>query len=103
MKVKKKIIKMRYSFQFAVCAFVKSGNQPLNYSVILEHFGDSILPYLMNDDVATKPSPDEIKLPIIVRSKINYAPIKPNISGRYADKQSVFPDSTLRGPRREIR
>ncbi|XP_058795676.1 uncharacterized protein LOC131666784 [Phymastichus coffea] len=92
-----------HKLAFTVCAFVKSSNQPLNYSVILENFGDSILPYLINDDLATKQNPVKINLPIIVRSKIKYAPIKPNISGRYTDKQSVFPDSTLRGSRREIR
>lgn len=90
------------NFQLTVCAFVKSGNQSLKYSVISEHFGDSILPYLIYDEAATDNN-DKTTLPIIVRSKIKYASLGLSRNGRFGDRQSVFPESTLRGPRREIR
>jgi hypothetical protein len=70
--------------------------------VIIQHYGDSILPYLINDVVATKNN-KTTNLPIIVRSKIKYASIRTNINGRFGDKHSIFPDSSLRGPRQEIK
>ncbi|KAJ8679530.1 hypothetical protein QAD02_015317 [Eretmocerus hayati] len=91
-----------HKLALTVCAFIKSGNQPLNYTVIMEHFGDAILPYLINEE-ETFVNSEVPQLPIIVRSKIKYASIKQNYSGRHGDRQSVFPDSTLKGPRREIR
>lgn len=71
----------------------------------MEHYGDSLLPYLpvpyknvMNEH--KKPTP----LPIIIKSKIKYVNVRPVISSRLIwDRQTAFPDSTLRGPRREIR
>ncbi|XP_011494610.1 PREDICTED: uncharacterized protein LOC105359663 [Ceratosolen solmsi marchali] len=93
---------MWHKIALIVCAFVKSGNQPLNYSVIIQHFGDSILPYLINDVAAIKNN-KITNLPIIVRSKIKYASIRPSIAGKFGDRQIVFPDSTLRGPRQEIK
>lgn len=73
----------------------------------MEHFGDAILPYLiLNQRSQTKNSraSRNTLLPIIVRSKIRYAGIKPFSGGKItADKTRVFSDSTLRGSRREIR
>ncbi|XP_008209531.1 uncharacterized protein LOC100680291 [Nasonia vitripennis] len=94
---------MWHKIAVSVCAFVKSGKQSLNYSVIIEHFGDSILPYLSSSDVATTENNEKANLPIIVISKINCIQLRPTINGRFGDRQSVFPDSTLKGSRREIR
>ncbi|XP_046620346.1 uncharacterized protein LOC124305226 [Neodiprion virginianus] len=88
-----------------ICALSKSGRHLLDLSMIIEHFGDSILPYLISAPTHSKAiKKTNATLPIIVRSKIKYAAIKPltglKISG---DKQTMFTDSTLRGSRREIR
>lgn len=74
--------------------------------MIIEHFGDSILPYLTNDEATTTETNEKnekVNLPIIVISKINCIQLRPAINGRFSDRQTVFPDSTLKGPRREIR
>lgn len=71
----------------------------------MEYYGDSLLPYLplhykSTVNVYKKPAP----LPITIKSKIKYVNVRPVISNRLLwDRQTAFPDSTLRGPRREIR
>ncbi|XP_053983275.1 uncharacterized protein LOC128886913 isoform X2 [Hylaeus anthracinus] len=89
----------------AICALVKSQSHNLNTTVFMEHYGDSLLPYLPADYKSTvnafrKPT----LLPITIKSKVKYVNIRPVAASRMLwDRQSAFPDSTLRGPRREIR
>lgn len=87
-----------------ICALLKSGAHCLNLSNIMEHYGDSLLPYLpvkCTDNISEyKNSPP---LPIILKSKIKYVKVRPISSKILWDRQSAFPDSTLRGPRKEIR
>lgn len=61
------------------------------------------MPYLAagNDEYDEK-NRKPIILPIIVRSKIKYANIRSSSNGN-SERQVAFPDSSLRGPRREIR
>lgn len=90
-------------FKLAVCAFSKSNDQRLNLPLVMDHFGDSILPYLLIDDQAESEQPRQVAgMPIIARSKIKYANVRPTLRS-HAERHNVFPDSTLRGPRREIR
>ena len=70
--------------------------------MITEHYGNSILPYL-SSNIDITDSNEKANLPIIVRSKIKYATIRSSLNNKLGDRQSIFPDSTLRGPRREIR
>ncbi|XP_043684626.1 uncharacterized protein LOC122636962 [Vespula pensylvanica] len=88
----------------AVCALLKSGAHRLDLSSIIEHYGDSLLPYLPvkcnNDTSEYRKSPT---LPIILKSKIKYAKVRPVNTKVLWDRQSAFPDSTLKGPRKEIR
>ena len=82
---------------------MKTGNQPMNYAVIFDHFGDSILPYFVIRDEKSRERKEATPLPIIIRSKINYAEVRPARNGKlYADRHTVFPDSMLQG-RQEIR
>lgn len=85
-----------------MCALVKSKRHTIDFGLLIDHFGDSILPYLTvdDDDHDNKKNSKPIVLPIIVRSKIKYASITLNAS---RERQVGFPDSLLRGPRREIR
>ncbi|XP_015438849.1 PREDICTED: uncharacterized protein LOC107193847 [Dufourea novaeangliae] len=89
----------------AVCALVKSQCHVLNITVLMEHYGDALLPYLTANYKSTvnalkKSTP----LPITIKSKIKYVNVRPMTTNRILwDRQSAFPDSTLRGPRREIR
>lgn len=91
----------------SICALSKSGRHLFDLFTIVEHFGDSVLPYLVfsqSNSKTSKNSSPRAVLPIIVRSKIKYAGIKQFSSTKIqGDKQIVFPDSTLRGSRREIR
>ncbi|XP_012253083.2 uncharacterized protein LOC105684364 [Athalia rosae] len=93
----------------SVCAISKSGRHDVNVSLVMKHFGDSILPYLAYDKSDSKLKnniPTKAPLPIIVRSKIKYAALKSLQSVNKASgdiKQTAFADSTLRGSRREIR
>lgn len=89
----------------AICAFVKSENQALDMEAFMEYYGDSLLPYL---PIRYKSTVNEYKkpvpLPITIKSKIKYVNVRPTVSNRLLwDRQTAFPDSTLRGPRREIR
>ncbi|KAF7990385.1 hypothetical protein HCN44_000190 [Aphidius gifuensis] len=85
----------------SVCALVKSKRHTIDFGLLIDHFGDSILPYLtVDDDYDSKKNSKPIVLPIIVRSKIKYASITSNGN---RERQVGFPDSSLRGPRREIR
>ncbi|XP_033197912.1 uncharacterized protein LOC117160921 [Bombus vancouverensis nearcticus] len=89
----------------SICALIKSQAHTLDIEAFMEHYGDSLLPYLPFRYKSTvngykKP----ISLPITVKSKIKYVKVRPVISNRLLwDRQTAFPDSTLRGPRREIR
>ncbi|CAK9799283.1 hypothetical protein ANTQUA_LOCUS1949 [Anthophora quadrimaculata] len=89
----------------AICAFIKSESHILDIEAFMEHYGDSLLPYLpisykSKVDAFKKPNP----LPITIKSKIKYVNVRPVVSNRLLwDRQTAFPDSTLRGPRREIR
>ncbi|XP_076752456.1 uncharacterized protein LOC143424337 isoform X1 [Xylocopa sonorina] len=89
----------------AICALIKSQAHTLHIETFMEHYGDSLLPYL---PIPYKSKVSEYKkptsLPIIIKSKIKYVNVRPVISNRLLwDRQTAFPDSTLRGPRREIR
>ncbi|XP_043268493.1 uncharacterized protein [Venturia canescens] len=88
----------------SVCALTKSNNHTLNYSMLMEHFGDPILPYIFTDDetdnIENRRKPNG--LPIIIKSKIKYVNLRP-ITRPHGERQNAFPDSSLRGPRREIR
>lgn len=78
-------------------------NQKLpDHKLLTEHYGDSLLPYL--EPIDNEESNENLPrvLPIIVRSKIRYAKVRPSIKAP-SDRLSIFPDSVLRGPRREIR
>lgn len=74
---------------------------------MIEHYGDSLLPYLpVNRDANTKERKNKKigTLPIIVKGKMKYVKVRPLLKNRMLwDRQTAFPDSTLRGPRREIR
>ncbi|XP_076635158.1 uncharacterized protein LOC143348592 [Colletes latitarsis] len=89
----------------AICALMKSQSHTLNIAVLMEHYGDSLLPYLPAGyksvvNAFRKPT----SLPIIIKSKVKYVNVRPIAASRMLwDRQSAFPDSTLRGPRREIR
>lgn len=91
-------------FQTAVCALTKSNHHTLNYSMLIEHFGDPILPYIfMNDEMDNAENRRKPKgLPVIIKSKITYVNLRP-VARPHSERQNVFPDSLLRGPRREIR
>ncbi|OAD54356.1 hypothetical protein WN48_08070 [Eufriesea mexicana] len=88
-----------------ICALIKSQAHTLDIESFMEFYGDSLLPYLplrykSTVNVYKKPTP----LPITIKSKIKYVNVRPVISNRLLwDRQTAFPDSTLRGPRREIR
>ncbi|KAG7207442.1 hypothetical protein KM043_009084 [Ampulex compressa] len=90
---------------FAVCALLKSQAHSLDTSSVIEHYGDSILPYLpTNYDSNVNRYRKCTPLPIIIKSKIKYVNVRPMHPGKILwDRQTAFPDSTLRGPRREIR
>lgn len=70
--------------------------------MLTEHYGDSLLPYLRPIDNEESKEILPRLLPIIVRSKIRYAKVRPS-SKSPDDRLNTFPDSVLRGPRREIR
>ncbi|XP_012057996.1 PREDICTED: TAF6-like RNA polymerase II p300/CBP-associated factor-associated factor 65 kDa subunit 6L [Atta cephalotes] len=90
----------------AICALMKSQDS-LNLTPFIEHYGDSLLPYISTnrDDNARERRDKKIgTLPIIVKSKIRYVEVRSLLNTRMLwDRQTAFPDSTLRGPRREIR
>ncbi|XP_014474277.1 PREDICTED: uncharacterized protein LOC106744219 isoform X2 [Dinoponera quadriceps] len=91
----------------ATCALVKSRNHSLELATLIEHYGDSLLPYLpANYDGSTrkKASRKPGALPIVIKGKMKYVKVRPLLHNRTLwDRQTAFPDSTLRGPRREIR
>lgn len=83
-------------------AFIKSGTQSLKYETIIDHFGDSILPYLKVNLQHPK-NFDHPKLPILLKNRIRYTQIRPMIHRKCSNKQEVFFVSNLRGPRQEMR
>ncbi|XP_066585279.1 uncharacterized protein [Prorops nasuta] len=89
----------------AISAFAKSEAHALDMANIMEHYGDSLLPYLPHTNFyKPKRNTEPKSLPIITRNKIKYVGIRPLSNNRlYSDRQIAFPDSTLRGPRQEIR
>ncbi|XP_028049684.1 uncharacterized protein LOC105838498 [Monomorium pharaonis] len=88
----------------AVCALVKSQSPSLDLAPLIEHYGDSLLPYLPanHDDNAKERRDRKIgTLPIIIKGRMKY--IKVRLNNRMLwDRQTAFPDSTLRGSRKEI-
>lgn len=88
----------------ATCALLRSQAHTLDMQIIIEHYGDSLLPYI---PVPFRSKVDEYRstsLPIMIKSKIKYVNVRPIHPSRMLwDRQTAFPDSTLRGPRREIR
>ncbi|KAH0569071.1 uncharacterized protein LOC123273216 [Cotesia glomerata] len=86
----------------SVNALVRSNQTLPNLKLLNENYGDSLLPYL--EPIDNEESNENLPriLPIIVRSKIRYAKVRPSIKAP-SDRLSIFPDSVLRGPRREIR
>lgn len=84
---------------------MKSQLHTLDLAVLMEHYGDSLLAYLPASCKSTaKKYREPTPLPITIKSKIKYVNVRPMIPNRMLwDRQTVFPDSTLRGPRREIR
>ncbi|XP_033342571.2 uncharacterized protein LOC117229842 [Megalopta genalis] len=89
----------------AICALIKSQSHVLNIAILMEHYGDALLPYLpINYKSTVNAFRKPTSLPIIIKSKIKYVNVRPIPPNRMLwDRQSAFPDSTLRGPRREIR
>lgn len=94
-------------YQLTVCAFVRSQGHVFHLAPLIEHYGDSLLPYL---PATCDGNAREIKekkpgtLPIIIRGKMKDVKVRSLLHNRTLwDRQTVFPDSTLRGPRREIR
>ncbi|XP_012217019.1 uncharacterized protein [Linepithema humile] len=89
----------------AVCAFVKSQGHKFDLTPLIDHYGDSLLPYLpVNYEGKAKETKDKTgKLPIIIKNKMKYVKVRSLLNRTLWDRQTVFPDSTLRGPRREIR
>ncbi|XP_029178909.1 uncharacterized protein LOC114946541 [Nylanderia fulva] len=95
----------------AVCALVRSQGHFLELAPLLEHYGDSLLPYLpanADNDTKEKRHKKTGTLPIIIKGKMKYVKIRPltdkELKNRTLwDRQTAFPHSTLRGPRREIR
>lgn len=89
----------------AVYALVRSQNHRLDLAPLIAHYGDSLLPYLpVNQDGDIKRFKNISMLPIVVKSKMKYVKVKPLLNNRTLwDRQTAFPDSTLKGPRREIR
>lgn len=90
----------------STCALVRSQGSSLDLAPLTEHYGDSLLPYLPanREDNARERRDKKGALPIVVKSKIKYAKVRPLLNNRMLwDRQTAFPDSTLRGPRREIR
>lgn len=84
---------------------MRSQGSSLNLGPLIEHYGDSLLPYLpANNDDNAKERKKIGTLPIIVKGKMKYVKVRPLLKNRMLwDRQTAFPDSTLRGPRREIR
>jgi hypothetical protein len=94
------------SLQLTVCAILRSHTHSLDLTPLIEHYGDSLLPYLPVDyDSSTRKRKDKKigTLPIIIKGKMKYVKVRPLLNKTLWDRQTAFPDSTLRGPRREIR
>ncbi|KAG8037467.1 hypothetical protein G9C98_005677 [Cotesia typhae] len=91
-----------HQIALSVNALVRSNQKLPDHKLLTEHYGDSLLPYL--EPIDNEESNENLPrvLPIIVRSKIRYAKVRPSIKAP-SDRLSIFPDSVLRGPRREIR
>ncbi|XP_008558545.1 uncharacterized protein LOC103579031 [Microplitis demolitor] len=94
--------KLWHQVALSVNALVRSNNKLPDLKVLTEHYGDSLLPYLRPIDNEESKEILPRLLPIIVRSKIRYAKVRPS-SKSPDDRLNTFPDSVLRGPRREIR
>ncbi|XP_015605386.1 uncharacterized protein LOC107272600 isoform X2 [Cephus cinctus] len=90
---------------FSVYAFLKADRYYLIQPSIIEHYGDSLLPYIyIKEDRVKQEDRKSVPFPIIMKSKIKYANVKLSLNTKvYGDRQIIFPDSTLRGPRKEIR
>jgi len=92
--------------QLTVCAILRSHAHSLDLTPLIEHYGDSLLPYLPVDyESSTRKRKDKKigTLPIIIKGKMKYVKVRPLLNKTLWDRQTAFPDSTLRGPRREIR
>lgn len=86
---------------------MKAKGTSLELTPLIEHYGDSLLPYLpanYDDNARKRRNKKNGTLPIIVKGKMRYVEVNPLLNNRVLwDRQTAFPDSTLRGPRREIR
>lgn len=86
---------------------MRSRGSSLDLVPLIDHYGDSLLPYLpanREDNTSERRDKKIGALPIIVKGKIKYVKVRPLLNNRMLwDRQTAFPDSTLRGPRREIR
>ncbi|XP_032665126.1 uncharacterized protein LOC116841387 [Odontomachus brunneus] len=98
-----------HQIALTICTLVKSRNHSLELTALTEYYGDSLLPYLpVHYDSSTKKKTSRKPgaLPIIIKGKIKYVKVRPLFNNRTPtpwDRQTTFPDSILRGPRREIR
>ncbi|XP_023247740.1 uncharacterized protein LOC106636749 isoform X2 [Copidosoma floridanum] len=83
-------------------ALLKSGKHQLSYSIISQHFGDSIIPYLtVNSELNQKSN--KLRFPMIYKSKIKYIRLRNNFSSTFTRSQKIFSDLILKEPRREIK
>ncbi|KAL6260961.1 hypothetical protein P5V15_008489 [Pogonomyrmex californicus] len=88
----------------AVCALTKSQSPCLNLSPLIEYYGDSLLLYLSVNRGTRERRVQKNALLNVNKSKMKYVKVRPSLNNRMLwDRQSAFPDSKLRGPRREIK
>lgn len=85
-----------------IYAFVKSKNHSFNYLLIVEHFGDSILPYITDYEEILAKSEQTI-LPTTLKSKVKYVNVRLDANTRCQKRQCIFPNSTIDVLKREIR
>jgi len=90
--------------QLAVCAFVRSQGHMFDLVPLIDHYGDSLLPYLPANYEGNAKEKKTGELPIVIKNmKMKYVKVTSLLNRTLWDRQTAFPDSTLRGPRREIR
>ncbi|KAL7301618.1 hypothetical protein TKK_0005628 [Trichogramma kaykai] len=89
-----------HKIALALCAFIKSGKLILNHSIISEHFGDSILPYLMLEE-RTVDKCYQRNTPAIVHRKIKYKSLQKSKNG--TNRQDIFENDLASKPKKQIR
>lgn len=85
---------------------MRSQGHTFDLAPLIEHYGDSLLPYLPAnyEGGAKETKHKKTNLPIIVKNRMKYVEVRSLVGNRSLwDRQTAFPDSILRGPRREIR